>query len=122
MIVYVFEVADLVNNWMRNGYVMGYMYANAVRWNSFAYSLVDLADWEWWWTARLKRASCCPGVFAARSLLQAMAEGDGEMASWLMRRHMLNAATALRRFIEAASLPGHCSQSLAQPRAIRTMC
>lgn len=31
LIVYVFEVVDLVNNWMRNGCVMGYMYANTMR-------------------------------------------------------------------------------------------
>ena len=35
------------------------------------------------------------------AIMQAMAEGDGEMASRRMRAHMLNAATALRRFIEA---------------------
>ena len=36
------------------------------------------------------------------AIMQAMAEGDGEMASRRMRAHMLNAATALRRFIEAS--------------------
>jgi DNA-binding GntR family transcriptional regulator len=35
------------------------------------------------------------------AIMQAIAEGDGEMASRRMRAHMLNAATALRRFIEA---------------------
>jgi DNA-binding GntR family transcriptional regulator len=33
--------------------------------------------------------------------MQAIAEGDGAMASRRMRAHMLNAATSLRRFIEA---------------------
>jgi DNA-binding GntR family transcriptional regulator len=36
------------------------------------------------------------------AIMQAIAEGDGEMASRRMRAHMLNAATALRRFIEAS--------------------
>jgi DNA-binding GntR family transcriptional regulator len=36
------------------------------------------------------------------AIMQAIAEGDGEMASKRMRAHMLNAATALRRFIEAS--------------------
>ncbi|CAN7420802.1 GntR family transcriptional regulator [Rhizobium leguminosarum] len=35
------------------------------------------------------------------AIMQAIAEGDGEMASRRMRAHMLNAATSLRRFIEA---------------------
>ncbi|MGV1790202.1 FCD domain-containing protein [Rhizobium lusitanum] len=38
------------------------------------------------------------------AIMQAIAEGDGEMASRRMRAHMLNAATALRRFIEASKL------------------
>ena len=38
------------------------------------------------------------------AIMQAIAEGDGEMASRRMRAHMLNAATALRRFIEANKL------------------
>lgn len=36
------------------------------------------------------------------AIMQAIAEGDGDMASRRMRAHMLNAATALRRFIEAS--------------------
>lgn len=36
------------------------------------------------------------------AIMQAIAEGDGEMASRRMRAHMLNAATALGRFIEAS--------------------
>ena len=35
------------------------------------------------------------------AIMQAIAEGDGEMASRRMRAHMLNAATSLSRFIEA---------------------
>jgi DNA-binding GntR family transcriptional regulator len=35
------------------------------------------------------------------AIMQAIAEGDGEAASRRMRAHMLNAATALRRYIEA---------------------
>ena len=38
------------------------------------------------------------------AIMQAIAEGDGELASRRMRAHMLNAATALRRFIEANKL------------------
>ncbi|MDK4740841.1 GntR family transcriptional regulator [Rhizobium sp. CNPSo 3464] len=38
------------------------------------------------------------------AIMQAIAEGDGEMASRRMRAHMLNAATALRRFIEGNKL------------------
>ncbi|MDE1994127.1 MAG: GntR family transcriptional regulator [Rhizobiaceae bacterium] len=38
------------------------------------------------------------------AIMQAIAEGDGEMASRRMRAHMLNAATALRRFIETSKL------------------
>jgi len=37
------------------------------------------------------------------AIMQAIAEGDGEAASRRMRAHMLNAATALRRYIEAHS-------------------
>jgi DNA-binding GntR family transcriptional regulator len=36
------------------------------------------------------------------AIMQAIAEGDGDMASRRMRAHMLNAATALSRFIEAS--------------------
>jgi DNA-binding GntR family transcriptional regulator len=35
------------------------------------------------------------------AVMQAIAEGDGEAAARRMRAHMLNAATALRRYIEA---------------------
>jgi DNA-binding GntR family transcriptional regulator len=35
------------------------------------------------------------------AIMQAIAEGDGETAARRMRAHMLNAATALRRYIEA---------------------
>jgi DNA-binding GntR family transcriptional regulator len=35
-----------------------------------------------------------------QSVMEAVAEGDGEVASRRMRAHMLNAATALRRYIE----------------------
>jgi DNA-binding GntR family transcriptional regulator len=35
------------------------------------------------------------------AILEAVAEGDGELASRRMRAHMLSAATALRRFIES---------------------
>jgi len=35
------------------------------------------------------------------AIMDAIAEGDGESASRRMRAHMLNAATALRRYIEA---------------------
>ncbi len=35
------------------------------------------------------------------AIMQAIAEGDGEMASRRMRAHMLNATTSLSRFIEA---------------------
>jgi DNA-binding GntR family transcriptional regulator len=35
------------------------------------------------------------------AIMQAIAEGDGDLASKRMRAHMLNAATALRRFIDA---------------------
>lgn len=38
------------------------------------------------------------------AIMQAIAEGDGEMASRRMRAHMLNAATALQRFIETSKL------------------
>jgi DNA-binding GntR family transcriptional regulator len=38
------------------------------------------------------------------AIMQAIAEGDGEMAARRMRAHMLNAATALRRFIEASKV------------------
>jgi DNA-binding GntR family transcriptional regulator len=34
------------------------------------------------------------------AIMQAIAEGDGDMAARRMRAHMLNAATALRRYIE----------------------
>jgi len=36
-----------------------------------------------------------------QSILEAVAQGDGELASRRMRAHMLTAATALRRFIES---------------------
>ena len=35
------------------------------------------------------------------AIMQAIAEGDGELAAKRMRAHMLNAATALRHYIEA---------------------
>ena len=37
------------------------------------------------------------------AIMEAIAEGDGEAASRRMRAHMLNAATALRRYIDAHS-------------------
>jgi DNA-binding GntR family transcriptional regulator len=44
-----------------------------------------------------------PGRSAAehQAIMQALAEGDGEVAARRMRAHMLNAASALREYIES---------------------
>jgi DNA-binding GntR family transcriptional regulator len=47
-----------------------------------------------------------PGRSAAehQAIMQALAEGDGEVAARRMRAHMLNAASALREYIESTQI------------------